>query len=369
MLRPRGRRPDPRRARLAAGARVHDPGIGFVTLTRVQVSPTCSWRGSSTRRSATTRRAPTSARALERAAPFLRRQIGARLRLKRTPELTFIYDDSIAGQDRIEQILQRAACRPAAPRRCRTHDRVTYRRTHCAHRRRRSAARQRFVHLVARAAGRRLHRLAAGDGLRPPRARQGRATSSTRTRRRRRCWQFPGVDGDRDRRPRRRGLRRRHHHGVRRPRPHRRRRPRAVLRHQHRSPSRATRLRRAELVRRVRGRLRRDGVRSGRRARRAADARDRHPRLPRDPHRHRVVPLLEHLAADVRHLPPDARGRRRSGACGAQRLRQQQHGPAEAVRRGAERDAARPHRAGSPSSISITRWRARRAAPTRTPRA
>ncbi len=46
-----------------------------------------------------------SGRALERAAPFLRRQLGSRLRLKRAPELTFTYDDSIAGQDRIEQIL------------------------------------------------------------------------------------------------------------------------------------------------------------------------------------------------------------------------------------------------------------------------
>ena len=40
------------------------------------------------------------------------------------------------------------------------------------------------------------------------------------------------------------------------------------------------------------------------------------------------------------------------------RLRQQQHGPAEAVRRGAERDADRPDAAASRSSISITRWRA-----------
>ena len=46
-----------------------------------------------------------SGRALERAAPFLKRKLGARLRLRRTPEITFIYDDSIAGQDRIEQIL------------------------------------------------------------------------------------------------------------------------------------------------------------------------------------------------------------------------------------------------------------------------
>jgi ribosome-binding factor A len=46
-----------------------------------------------------------SARALDRAAPFLRRQIGSRLRLKRVPELKFLYDESIAGQDRIEQLL------------------------------------------------------------------------------------------------------------------------------------------------------------------------------------------------------------------------------------------------------------------------
>jgi len=46
-----------------------------------------------------------SARALERAAPFLRRQLGSRLRLRRTPELRFLYDEAVAGQDRIEQIL------------------------------------------------------------------------------------------------------------------------------------------------------------------------------------------------------------------------------------------------------------------------
>jgi ribosome-binding factor A len=84
---------------------VHDPGIGFVTLTRVHVSPDLqaarvyytSMGDAGSRR--------TTDRALMRAAPFLRRQIGGRLRLKRVPELTFIYDDSIAGQDRIEQLL------------------------------------------------------------------------------------------------------------------------------------------------------------------------------------------------------------------------------------------------------------------------
>src|SRR5262245_55153348 len=47
-----------------------------------------------------------TAKALTRATPFLRRQIGSRIRLRRVPELTFFYDESIAHTDRIEQILQ-----------------------------------------------------------------------------------------------------------------------------------------------------------------------------------------------------------------------------------------------------------------------
>jgi ribosome-binding factor A len=84
---------------------VHDPGIGFITLTRVQVSPDLQLArvyytalGDAGARTKT-------ARALERATPYLRRQIGSRLRLKRTPELTFVFDESIAGQDRIERLL------------------------------------------------------------------------------------------------------------------------------------------------------------------------------------------------------------------------------------------------------------------------
>ena len=84
---------------------VHDPGIGFVTITRVQVSADLQLGrvfytvlGDDKSRAA-------SPKALERAAPFLRRQIGSRLRLKRVPELKFHYDEAVAGQDRIEQLL------------------------------------------------------------------------------------------------------------------------------------------------------------------------------------------------------------------------------------------------------------------------
>jgi len=84
---------------------VHDPGIGFVTLTRVHVSPDLQMARVMYTAFGDEKSRANTARALERVAPFLRRQIGARLRLKRVPEFKFIYDGSVAGQDRIEQIL------------------------------------------------------------------------------------------------------------------------------------------------------------------------------------------------------------------------------------------------------------------------
>lgn len=84
---------------------VHDPGVGFVTLTRVQVSPDLQQARVWYTALGDDKSRANTARALERVAPFLRRQIGGRLRLKRAPELKFVYDESVAGQDRIEQIL------------------------------------------------------------------------------------------------------------------------------------------------------------------------------------------------------------------------------------------------------------------------
>ena len=85
---------------------VHDPAIGFVTLTRVKVSSDLQVAhvfytviGDKVVRGST-------ARALDRATPFLRRQIGARIRLRRVPDLKFIFDESIEGQDRVERLIQ-----------------------------------------------------------------------------------------------------------------------------------------------------------------------------------------------------------------------------------------------------------------------
>jgi ribosome-binding factor A len=94
---------------------VHDPGIGFVTITRVAVSPDLQHARISYTALGDEKGRGNTSRALDRAAPFLRRQLGSRLRLKRVPELEFVYDESIAGQDRIEQLLNeiRAGDHPA----------------------------------------------------------------------------------------------------------------------------------------------------------------------------------------------------------------------------------------------------------------
>ena len=84
---------------------VHDPAIGFVTLTRVTVSPDLQLARIYYTSLGDERARRETQRALERATPFLRRHIGAGLRLRRVPELRFHFDQSVEQQDRIERIL------------------------------------------------------------------------------------------------------------------------------------------------------------------------------------------------------------------------------------------------------------------------
>jgi ribosome-binding factor A len=90
---------------LSRGA-VHDPGIGFITLTRVKVSPDLQLARVYYSSMGDEKALRDSARALPRATPFLRRQVGERLQLRRVPELEFRFDESIGHQDRVEQILR-----------------------------------------------------------------------------------------------------------------------------------------------------------------------------------------------------------------------------------------------------------------------
>ena len=85
---------------------VHDPGIGFLTITHVKVTPDLQVARVYYTTLGDEKARRESQRALQRAAPFLKRHLGRRLRLKRVPELEFFFDEAIERGDRIEQILQ-----------------------------------------------------------------------------------------------------------------------------------------------------------------------------------------------------------------------------------------------------------------------
>jgi ribosome-binding factor A len=91
---------------LLSRGEVHDPGIGFITLTRVQMSPDLQLARVFYTSLGDPKARRETARALDRATPFLRRQVGARLRLRRVPEFDFRFDESVEHQDRIERILR-----------------------------------------------------------------------------------------------------------------------------------------------------------------------------------------------------------------------------------------------------------------------
>ena len=82
---------------------VRDPGVRHVTVTRVRMTKDLEHARVYYTVLADARGARDAARALRRARRFLKRQLG-RLGLRRVPELTFFYDDSVAQQDRVVRL-------------------------------------------------------------------------------------------------------------------------------------------------------------------------------------------------------------------------------------------------------------------------
>lgn len=80
---------------------VRDPGVRQVTVTRVQM--TKDLQHARVYYTGQTGGGRDAARALRRARPFLKRQLG-RLGLRHVPELTFVYDDSVEQQDRVARL-------------------------------------------------------------------------------------------------------------------------------------------------------------------------------------------------------------------------------------------------------------------------
>ena len=89
---------------------MRDPRVGYVTITRVDISDDLSLaRVFVSELSTEERTSGESVEALRKAAGFLRRELGKRLRLRLTPELRFESDRSIEEGLRMTQLLDEIA--------------------------------------------------------------------------------------------------------------------------------------------------------------------------------------------------------------------------------------------------------------------
>src|SRR3954454_11139655 len=90
-----------------------DPRVGFVTVTAVDTSPDLRHARVHVSGFGDGRARRLSMTALESAHGFLQRRVAAELRLKHTPQLTFVYDDIAERADRVERLLAEGPGGPA----------------------------------------------------------------------------------------------------------------------------------------------------------------------------------------------------------------------------------------------------------------
>ena len=82
-----------------------DPRVGFVTVTRTEITPDLRTvrvhvgvLGDAAQRTKTLK-------GLAQAAGFVRRELGQRLSLRHTPEISFHYDEGLDATDRVARLL------------------------------------------------------------------------------------------------------------------------------------------------------------------------------------------------------------------------------------------------------------------------
>lgn len=83
-----------------------DPRVGFVTITAVDVSTDLRYAKVYYTVIGSDKEKADSRIGLEKATPYIRRQLASKLTIRHTPELTFVYDESIEYGVRIDSILK-----------------------------------------------------------------------------------------------------------------------------------------------------------------------------------------------------------------------------------------------------------------------
>ncbi|BDH61185.1 ribosome-binding factor A [Lysinibacillus sp. PLM2] len=88
------------------GRKIKDPRVGFVTVTDVHVTGDLQQATVYITSLGNEKERQETLNALMKAAGFIRTEIGHRIRLRRTPEITFEYDSSVEYGNKIEQLLR-----------------------------------------------------------------------------------------------------------------------------------------------------------------------------------------------------------------------------------------------------------------------
>ena len=83
-----------------------DPRIGFVTITSVDVTSDLRYARVYYTVIGSEKEKADSGIGIEKATPYIRRQLASKMTIRHTPELTFVYDESIEYGNRIDSILK-----------------------------------------------------------------------------------------------------------------------------------------------------------------------------------------------------------------------------------------------------------------------
>ena len=102
-------------AAVAVQRELRDPRLGFVTVTRVKLSPDLAEANIYWSALGTEAQRRTSARALADATPVIQSIVAKALQTRTTPTLTFRPDDTLVEAERLEGIFEKLKHEPAPP--------------------------------------------------------------------------------------------------------------------------------------------------------------------------------------------------------------------------------------------------------------
>jgi ribosome-binding factor A len=94
------------------GRELKDPRIGFVTVTRVDLTPDLRYARVYVSVLGDKEQQKKTLAGLKQATGFVRREIGKRLRMRLTPEVQFLYDKGIDATDRVARLLDEVNAAP-----------------------------------------------------------------------------------------------------------------------------------------------------------------------------------------------------------------------------------------------------------------